>query len=478
MSPLSLQQFNALVREALAACLPDSYWVTAELSEVRSNPRGHCYLGLVEKDEWSDALVAKGSAVMWANIASVLIPRFERETGAKWAPGIKVLLKMEVAFHEVYGLQYKVVGIDSSYTLGDLQRRRHEIIRRLTEEGVVDMNKGLSLPRPLLRIAVISSATAAGYGDFCNQLAAAPYAFHTQLFPAIMQGDGVEASILDALDHIYIDMEAGAIWDAVVIIRGGGAVSDLNGFDTYMLAAAVAQFPLPILTGIGHERDETVLDLVACRRFKTPTAVAAFLVETADAEMANIQELANNLQTATNRLLHQAQLSLQHLDERLRAAALRTLDRQSDHLKHLHQLLRDRSRTAIDSERQRHNLLGHLIRAHAQRGIDRSEQRLQYLQEALPVAFRRALHTEAVRLDHIADKLALASPERSLRLGFSITRCNGRVVRNANDLKPGEELVTQLAEGEVHSQVLYQPQPATSKPASNHSSTNPSSLLS
>ena len=240
----------------------------------------------------------------------------------------------------------------------------------------------------------------------------------------------------------------------------------------------MAQFPLPILTGIGHERDETVLDLVAYRRFKTPTAVAAFLVETADAEMANIQELANNLQTATNRLLHQAQLSLQHLDERLRAAALRSLDRQSDHLKHLHQLLRDRSRTAIDSERQRHNLLGHLIRAHAQRGIDRSEQRLLYMQEALPVAFRRALHTEAVRLDHIADKLALASPERSLRLGFSITRCNGRVVRNANDLKPGEELVTQLAEGEVHSQVLYQPQPATSKPASNHSSTNPSSLLS
>ena len=174
MSPLSLQQFNALVREALAAYLPDAYWVTAELSEVRSNPRGHCYLGLVEKDEWSDALVAKGSAVMWANIASVLIPRFERETGAKWAPGIKVLLKMEVTFHEVYGLQYKVVGIDSSYTLGDLQRRRREIIRRLTEEGVVDMNKGLSLPRPLLRIAVISSATAAGYGDFCNQLAAAP----------------------------------------------------------------------------------------------------------------------------------------------------------------------------------------------------------------------------------------------------------------------------------------------------------------
>ena len=477
MSPLSLQQFNALVREALAVCLPDAYWVTAELSEVRHNPRGHCYIGLVEKDERSDALVAKGSAVMWAGQASVLIPRFERETGTKWAPGIKVLLKMEVTYHEVYGLQYKIVGIDSSYTLGDLQRRRREIIRQLTEEGVVGMNKELPLPRPLLRIAVISSATAAGYGDFCNQLAAAPYAFHTQLFPAVMQGDGVEASILGALDQIYNEMDAGTQWDAVAIIRGGGAVSDLNGFDTYMLAAAVAQFPLPILTGIGHERDETVLDLVACRRFKTPTAVAAFLVETADEEMATLLDLANSLQTATNRLLHQAQLSLQHLDERLRAAARRTLDRQSDHQAHLCQLLRDRSRAIIDSERQRHNLLAHLMRAHAQRGIDRSEQRLEYLQAALPVAIRRALHTEAVRLDHIADKLSLASPERSLRLGFSITRCNGRVVRNANDLKPGEELVTQLAEGEVHSQVLCQPQPSVGKPAPNHPSTKPSTLL-
>ena len=478
MFPISLQQINALVREALAVCLPDAYWVTAELSEVRFNPRGHCYLGLVEKDERSDALVAKGSAVMWSNMAGVLIPRFEQETGARWAPGIKVLLKMEVTYHEVYGLQYKIVGIDSSYTLGDLQRRRREIIRQLTEEGVVGLNRELPLPRPLLRIAVISSATAAGYGDFCNQLAAAPYAFHTQLFPAVMQGDGGEASILEALDHIYNEWEGGTAWDAVAIIRGGGAVSDLNGFDTYLLAATVAQFPLPILTGIGHERDETVLDLVACRRFKTPTAVAAFLVETADAEMAALQEMANSLQTATNRLLHQAQLSLQHLDERLRAAARRTLDRQSDRQAHLCQLLRDRSRSIIESERQRHNLLGHLMRAHAQRSIDRGEQQLRYLQEAVPVALRRALHAEAVRLDHIADKLSLASPERSLRLGFSITRCNGRVVRNAHDLKPGEELVTQLAEGEVRSQVLCQPQPSTGKPISNHSSTKPSSLLS
>ena len=259
---------------------------------------------------------------------------------------------------------------------------------------------------------------------------------------------------------------------------GSGAGSALNGFDTYLLAAAVAQFPLRILTGSGHERDETVLDLVACRRFKTPTAVAAFLVETADAEMAALQELANSLQTATNRLLHSAQLSLQHLDERLRAAARRTLDRQNDRQAHLRQLLRDRSRSIVEGERQRHNHLAHLMRAHAQRSIDRGEQRLLYLQEAVPVAVRRALHAEAVRLDHIADKLALASPERSLRLGFSITRCNGRVVRNARDLKPGEELVTQLAEGEVRSQVLCQPQPAAGKPSTNHPSTQPSTLLS
>lgn len=472
-SSLTLQQMNALVREAILARLPDAYWVTAELSEVRFHQRGHCYVGLVEKAGDSNALLARASGVIWAGYAQQIIPRFESETGCKWESGIKVLIRVQVSFHEAYGLQYVITNIDPTYTLGDLQRRRAEIVRQLTAEGVVDMNRALTLPRPLLRIAIISSPTAAGYGDFCQQLAATHYAFRTQLFPATMQGDGVERSVIAALERI-VD-EAGR-WDAVAIIRGGGAVSDLNGFETYLLAAAVAQFPLPVLTGIGHERDETVLDLVACRRFKTPTAVAAFLVETAAAEENAIQTLGARLQAMTQRILHQEQLHTAHLQTRLRTAAVTVLEQQATRRVHLAALLKARTESLVQSEWQRLQFIAprlsaavrHTLRSESERQtilVDRlrlrihghletQRQKLLFIAPMVSISARRILRSERDRHQSIRDKLALASPERSLRLGFSITRVDGRVVRDAAQLRPGQTIVTRLARGEVQSQVM------------------------
>lgn len=448
--PITLYELNRYVREVLALDLPDSYWVKAELSEVRLSSKGHCYLGLVEKEETGYGLRAQASAVIWRNNYFTLSAQFERETGSPLTAGIKVLVQVKVLFHEVYGLSYQIVDIDPGYTLGDIQRRRREILKRLTDEGVLDMNRELPLPRPCLRIAIISSAGAAGYGDFMRQLEAAPYAFRTRLFPALMQGADAEQSLLAALEEV---MRESAEWDVVALLRGGGAVSDLNCFDTYLLAAAVAQFPLPVFTGIGHDRDETVLDLVANRRFKTPTAVAAFLVESTRAEAELVEDCAARLQNAVHRTLDRANLTLTHLDRQIRQATRRSLEYARFTLNHMERQIRRsapeqcrRQTLSLDQKADR-------IRRQARHLVDNQWQQLHFLKKRIPAAARRALAQESERLRNIAGKLALASPVRSLRMGFSLTMAGGQVVRSAKQLRPGDKIVTILHDGKAESTV-------------------------
>ena len=272
----TLQLLNALVREAIEAELPDEYWVEAELSECREN-RGHCYMELVEKDDTSNTPIARASAKCWKQTWAMVQPYFERTTGQPLRAGMKVLLKVYPQFHEAFGFSWIVTDIDPTFTLGDMAQRRQQIIQKLKEEGVFDLQRELTIPRFAQRIAVISAETAAGYGDFCQQLMENDYGlvFHPTLFPAIMQGEQVERSIIAALNRIN---EQANYFDVVVIIRGGGSTSDMSGFDTLALAENVANFPLPIITGIGHDRDECVLDMVSNTRVKTPTAAAAMLI--------------------------------------------------------------------------------------------------------------------------------------------------------------------------------------------------------
>ena len=253
---------------------------------------------LIEKDEQTATPIAKASAKCWASKWILVRPYFERTTGQRLVAGMKVLLKVYPQFHEAFGFSWIVTDIDPTYTLGDMARKRQEIIRQLKEEGVFDLQKELTLPLFCQRIAVISSETAAGYGDFCNQLADNPYGFQfqTQLFPAIMQGEGVEQSIINALERIYDQP-----FDCVVIIRGGGATSDMSGFDTLALAEHVANFPLPIITGIGHDRDESILDMVSHTRVKTPTAAAALLID----HLKEVLDNHNNAQSSITRLVQQ-----------------------------------------------------------------------------------------------------------------------------------------------------------------------------
>lgn len=427
---LSLVELNMLVRRSVRACLPDEYWVQAELSDVRSNYSGHCYLEFVQKDSKRNALVAKARGIIWNNVYSRLKPFFERETGQLFVSGIKVLVKVTVDFHELYGYSLTVVDIDPTYTLGDMARRRKEIISRLESEGILTLNKELELPVLVQRIAVISSATAAGYGDFCNQLEHNPYGFvfYPHLFQAVMQGDKVELSIIAALEKIYQTQEK---WDVVVIIRGGGATSDLSGFDTYNLAAHCAQFPLPVLTGIGHERDDTVLDVVSHTRVKTPTAAAEFLI--------------NHLRGTAEALDGYASFINQTIPD--------ILQREKERLERCVSRIPSQVEIRLQREVFRQERLFKRMELAWQSRLMREEHRLD-LSLRIAGALQTRLQREKHRLELFEQRVNAASPDVLLKRGYSITLNNGKAVTDASLLKDGDEIVTRLAKGEIRSKVI------------------------
>lgn len=298
MKQYSLSEICGFIEEIIAT-ETETYWVRAEIASI-SEKGGHCYLDLVEKAE-TGLLAAKLRATCWANVYSLLKPYFEEETGARLQAGMQILVEIEISFHAVYGLSANIRNIDPKYTIGDLARQRQETINRLQKEGVMDMNKSLCLPTLVRRIAVISAESAAGYGDFCHQLQS-NYHFETTLFPAIMQGEHAAKSIIAALLQINDQLDKG--YEVVVIIRGGGATTDLSCFDDYELCSHCAQFPLPVITGIGHTRDVSVLDLVAFEALKTPTAVAQFFVDGREQQAVRIQDLRRRLrQTAERQIL-------------------------------------------------------------------------------------------------------------------------------------------------------------------------------
>lgn len=427
MQSLTLFELNSLVRGVLELQLGGAHWLRAELSEVRES-RGHCYVEFVQKEENGNAIVARARGQAWAGRWSLIRPYFERTTGQRLAAGMQVLVEVRVTFHEAYGYSLNITDIDPAYTLGDIARRRQEIIRQLEAEGVLTMNKELPLPRLLRRIAVVSSATAAGYQDFRSQLDGNPHglAFRTRLFPATMQGADVEASVVGALDAIAA--QAGR-WDAVAIIRGGGASSDLSGFDTLRLAEHVAQFPLPVITGIGHERDDTVIDLVAHTRVKTPTAAAEFLIRHQKAELDRVEGLAASIAAQATGALHRERERLLHATAALPALLALRCQREEARLKRLLLGLRSES-----------------LRAPMQ-GLSLAAQTEQRLRSAARALLERERH----RLELRAGGVRGASPDRLLRLGFSITRVNGRAVTSAAQVKPGDTLTTTLTDGAVRS---------------------------
>lgn len=404
----SLLELNARVRDALQEALPERYWVRAEVSEARIHPSGHCYLELIEKEEHTGRTVAKARATIWATTFRLLRPWFEQSTGQLFTSGIKILVLVSPVFHELYGYSLTIHDIDPTYTLGDAARRRAAILQQLRDEGVADMNKELVWPPLPQRFAIISSPSAAGYGDFMNQLQNNPYGYrvYTALFPASMQGEQTERSIIEALDRIASHEE---LFDGVVIIRGGGATSDLNSFDSYPLAANVAQFPLPVITGIGHERDDTVIDLVANTRVKTPTAAAEWII-------ARLHEAD----------LHVAGLSLS-----------------------ISEAVRDRLQREKQTLQRTTSALPMLVERRILNERHKSELWLEHIKHAL----RSRLDAERSRLDQLANTVELVSPQSLLQRGYSLTLHQGCVVKSVTNLAPGETIETLLADGSVVSRV-------------------------
>lgn len=403
---ITLRELQRRVKSALEGQFALPVWVSAEISEIKVNYSGHCYLELVEKGGDNGVPTAQARAVVWRSHYPRISGYFEAETGQRLASGIRILAKVLVSYHELYGFSLQITDIDPSYTLGDMERQRQQTIAQLQQDGVWDMNREATMPAVVQRIAIVSSANAAGYQDFCKELDKSPYRFSLTLFDAFMQGAAAEESIIEALCSVAARMED---FDAVVLIRGGGSRSDLNCFNAYRLCAHVAQFPLPVVTGIGHDKDTSVADMVAHTALKTPTAVAGWLVGRMAETDGWLDYAALQLHDTTTAAMHASEVRLERLSGEIRRLSGELLTRQSLRLEH-----------------------------HA---------------ALLPDAARDFLARQNVRLGNAAELIAGRSPERILRLGFAVVRTGGKAVTSAREVGAGENIEIEVSDGQIEATV-------------------------
>lgn len=427
-TPISLYDLQRRVQATLRGGMDSSYWVVAEISEIKLNSSGHCYLTLIEKSDDNRMVRARANAMIWSSRYSDIVASFSSATGQMLSAGQKVLVRAEVVFHEVYGYSINILNIDPSYTLGDIEKQRKETILRLEQEGLYTLNKQVPYPDFVQRIAIISSEGAAGYQDFCNEIASHPYIFYLKLYNATMQGNGAEASILAALGQIGQSAEE---FDVVVIIRGGGAQNDLLCFDSYGLASAVALMPLPVVIGIGHDKDISVLDLIAAISLKTPTAVARFLID----GMVERESWLNEMQ--------------QYLADFLASALLneeQRIDRYSTTLKSL-------VAETINNQTIKLNQLSSQLSAISVLGIERAEAKLTLLRELLERKAKEHISYREGQINHMLASLSGFDPNRILKLGYAIARIEGRALRMASDATVGKNIELRITDAEITAKI-------------------------
>jgi exodeoxyribonuclease VII large subunit len=421
---MTLQELNQLVRNNLRQQMPGTYWVQAEISECKEHFSGHCYLELIQKKEGQDSLCAKARATIWASVWQNLKPAFLRQTGTNLSPGLQILAEVAVDFHELYGFSLVIKDIDPTYTLGDQARRRQEILKRLEKEGVIDQNKEWPWPVIPRRIAIISSPAAAGYQDFMRQLTDNEYgfSFYTALFPATMQGGEAPRSIIQALDSV---IDSGLPFDVVVIIRGGGAVTDLQCFDDYALCFYATQYPLPLLTGLGHDKDSSILDRVAHTSVKTPTAAAEHLIATLAQQAMRMDDLADRLQRRVRQVLDNQRLTMQRLPGQLASLVQQQLMQANLKVERQSSALRQATRGVLLEEQQRNTLLSTRLTMKANTLMEQEQLRWRLLEQSI-LGF---------------------SPEAMLKKGFSLTVFQGKALRSIEELPVDALIETRLADG-------------------------------
>jgi exodeoxyribonuclease VII large subunit len=426
----TLFDLNKRIRNSIEQNFPDSYWVIAEISELKINNSGHCYLELIEKDPNQDKIIARARATIWSYTFRMLKPYFETTSGISLDKGIKILVKAKVTFHEQYGLSLNILDIDPGYTLGDMERKRQEALRQLEKDGVLEMNKQIPFPIAPQRIALISSETAAGYKDFMNQLLSNSYGFkyYVKLFPAIMQGDEAIQSNIKALDKIFLNVN---FFDIVAIIRGGGSKSDLSCFDSYKLAYHITQFPIPILTGIGHEQDISIADLAAHTKLKTPTAVAGFIIKQTNSLDQYLEEVQTTVISLVNDCLQNKQEQIADLSRKLVRIGNNVLIKNSKNL----------SRLSYSFEKR------------TNRFLQIKKDFLKYSQSALK-SFSGKFIIEKKHYLHIALKtINYMDPKKVLERGYTLTYHNGTIIKNGSGLSLGDLITTKFKKDEVSSKV-------------------------
>lgn len=444
---LTLHELNSIVGFGIRKVLPDTYWVIGELNEVRTTANGHCFVELVEKDKGSIP-IAKARGTIWAANYARLRHRFISETGREISPGMKVRVNVSVEFHELYGYSLNIHDIDSSYTLGDLYLRRREIIARLNQAGVMDMNRELPLPAVIQRIALISSPTAAGYGDFCAQLDgnAAGIAFDITLFPAAMQGERVEAEVISALDRVS---ERCDDYDVVVLVRGGGATSDLSAFDSFEIAFRIAQFPLPVISGIGHERDRTVVDEVAGVSVKTPTAAAQHIITHDMTFVTRLDGIASSLAGSMTARLSREQLILQGSMATLARVATGVITDGQSRLQRVQSSIEHRMSVSLHASSARLAALASRLAAQASVRRAACSSALDRIAHALPLAAGACLTSASGRLRMMSGIIDSADPGKVLGRGYSIIRSQGKAVRSTVAFVPGGRYEVEVADGKT-----------------------------
>lgn len=407
---ITLKQLQQQIKSAVEGALPLPVWIVAEVAELKVNYSGHCYMELVEKSESkrgaNSTPTAQARAVIWRSQWAMISPYFRQQTGSDLQAGMKIMARVMVSYHELYGLSLQISDIDPSYTLGEVERQKQLTIAQLKADGVWDMNRELPMPYLVQRIAVVSSASAAGYRDFMNELREGGYAFHCDLYDAVVQGNAAEESICAALEEVALKQE---LYDAVVVIRGGGSASDLSCFNSYRLCSYVAQFPLPVLTGIGHDKDTSVADMVAHTPLKTPTAVAAWLTDRMARIEGWLEDMSVQLKTLATAMTKREELRL----ERLSAE----------------------------------------IKLQAATYCQRAEARLELMREQLFSLVERRLEREKSRLEVMQRSVEALSPKRIMELGFAVVRSGGKVLKRVGDAEAGAPIEVELADGTIKARI-------------------------
>ncbi len=447
---ISLSQLNGIVKEVLKDNLIKTYWIVAEISEIRQNYSGHCYLEFIQKDEDSDNLVAKARANIWANTYRLIKPYFETSTNSTLEQGMKILVNVSVEFHELYGLSLTVHDIDPAYTVGDMEQKRTLTIQKLVSDGVFEMNRELEMPVVPQRIAIISSITAAGYDDFISQLINNEFGFvfYPCLFQAYMQGEAAENSILNAIDKIYNNIE---YFDVVVIIRGGGSRAELSCFDSYNLASNICQFPLPVIAGIGHERDQSVVDMVANTRVKTPTAAAAFLIDKLSFFANEIYSMSEQIISEAQNIIDNKEHEIELISERITYFAKNLVRDKKE------SLLRSGYNIAIASSRKFSvvnfdiNEIENKIRYSWSDMLKIQKRQIKFEQDKFSSSLKTMLQNQIIKIDSTQRILNQCEPVTILKKGFSITTLNGKQIKNIESIKDGTQIETEFINGKISS---------------------------